>query len=471
MGNKIEKPQQVVTIPHDDEVEKALLSVLINYPTAYSEVSVLLTEDDFFNVKHKRVFDCIRSVSKSGDIICLTSVNQTALAKYDNDSLSSFDIVDISNYCGSYGELHYDCRIVNSMRLKRQIWECCTKAANDCLLPSADVTEITEQMRKTMDDALSQGKEHIVSLVDGIVELCGIVTDNQYQDTIHKGTPTGFSYFDSKGGFQPSDLIILAAESSQGKTSLAMSICMNAIIQGNANIAYYSLEMSRLQLSARVMAMQSGVASNSILYSRLSQEELMRFRTASDNYVANVKGNLYVDDRGSTNLDSILASIRTMVIKYHIDGVVVDFLQRLRPERGMSKEQFIGEAAQRLKDIARELGIWVMALSQLSRDRDNPEPNVNRLRDSGQINEAADVTLLLYRPEAVVPYSESRTFPEPFKGKDTKGAAMITIAKGRNIGTGSFLCGFDAPTTRFYPKVIADAEYSNAQNSNSKHPF
>ena len=111
-----------------------------------------------------------------------------------------------------------------------------------------------------------------------------------------------------------------------------------------------------------------------------------------------------------------------------------------------NKEQQMGEASRRLKNLAKELGIWIVALSQLNRDKDNPEPNINRMRDSGQIAEAADVVILVYRPERY-----GKRYPGEFSSVKTEGTALIKVAKGRNIGTFNFVCGFDAACTRFYP--------------------
>ena len=140
-----------------------------------------------------------------------------------------------------------------------------------------------------------------------------------------------------------------------------------------------------------------------------------------------------------------------MKLKSDIDGAVVDYLQILNvnsKNTSFSREQAMGDAARRFKNLAKELGIWIIALSQLSRDSNNPEPNLNRLRDSGQIGEAADVVMLIYRPEYY-----NRSYPAPYDNREeypVEGTAMIDVAKGRNIGTFKFFLGFDKKTTNFY---------------------
>ena len=237
---------------------------------------------------------------------------------------------------------------------------------------------------------------------------------------------------------------MIAAESSQGKTSLAMNIATNAAMQG-ARVAVYSMEMSRMQLAARMVSGESDVSSSSILYHRLSEAQYLS-ATEAANRLAVAK--IFFDDRATSSMGNILASIRHLKRKENIDGAVVDYLQllSLSQRSGSTDEQALAEYARQLKNIAKELGIWVIALSQLNRDKLNPEPNNNRLRGSGQILEAADVVMLLYRPEV---YNKDR-YPEPFQYVKTEGTAMITISKGRNIGLMQFIVGFDARHTRFY---------------------
>ena len=133
--------------------------------------------------------------------------------------------------------------------------------------------------------------------------------------------------------------------------------------------------------------------------------------------------------------------------KYNIDGAAVDYLQILNVNmKNVNKEQAMGDITRRLKNIAKELDIWVIALSQLSRDKENPIPTLARLRDSGQIVEAADNVILIYRPEFYGKFS----YPSDFSNVSVNGTAMIHLAKGRNVGTTKFICGFNAPTTLFH---------------------
>lgn len=225
-------------------------------------------------------------------------------------------------------------------------------------------------------------------------------------------------------------------------TSLALTFINNAAKQGH-KVAMYSMEMKREQCAARLMSMNSGIPSNQILYSQLDDNYLKQLDSGV-NKIYNLP--IYFDDNSTSNIDKIIASIRAMKVKHDISGAVIDYLQILNVnQKSFNKEQAMGDVARRLKNLAKELDIWIIALSQLNRDANNPIPTLNRLRDSGQIAEAADMVMFVYRPEVYEKY-----YPAPFTNHETKGTAMIDIAKGRNIGLHKFICGFDAKTTKFY---------------------
>ena len=156
--------------------------------------------------------------------------------------------------------------------------------------------------------------------------------------------------------------------------------------------------------------------------------------------------------------------------RFNVDGVVIDYLQILNVNSGRGDnqdEQAMGTVARKFKNIAKDLGIWVLALSQLSRDKAEEAPRLGRIRGSGQISEAADVVMLLHRPEV---YGRDKRYPEPFTNVSTENTAMIDIAKGRNVGTMKMICGFNAPTTLFYDLVDVP-HIKPGEERNDDQPF
>lgn len=463
----IQIPQLATLLPSAPDVEKALLKNMLDTQSVYFSVRDMIGPEDFTDVKFRSVFLCIKEVAEEGNEISILTVNNKARSSHPE--ISPADLADISTYYEGGYDFMYHAKVLNAIRVRREMWLLFQKASSNSISLSRDVREVIEDVRKNLDDIQSIGREHIVSFSDSFKEVSKIMYDNRDPSTARHGTMIGFDWFDARGGFQKTDLIVVAAESSQGKTSFALSASLNVMLRGG-KVAYYSLEMSHVQLTARLLSMQSGVSSLSILNQPLTDQDIEIVSSSLCVRDDGSTGMIYFDDRPLSSIDPIVSSIRTTKMKQNISGAVVDFLQRLSPPRGISKEQFIGEASQKFKNLARELDIWIMLLSQLSRDRETPVPNLNRLRDSGQINEAADITILIYRPEAVVPYSPTRAFPPPFSDYDTAGNAMITIAKGRNIGTGAFLCGFDSTRTRFFEKPIQEIPTSFGGTKN-KDPF
>lgn len=243
-------------------------------------------------------------------------------------------------------------------------------------------------------------------------------------------------------------------------SSLMMAILDNAISKGE-KCACYSLEMTKEQLSARLVSMKSGIPASDIMYKGdLSPQDLEMFDAAKGMLPGE---NLLFDDESTSNIDSILLSIRKLKMKYDIKGAAVDYLQILsvNSKTANTREQQMGDAARRLKNLAKELNIWIIALSQLSRNSQEPEPSLNRLRDSGQIAEAADVVMFVYRPSL-----KGLTFPYPFENvpqEEVEHKAMINVAKGRNIGVFKFLVNFNAETTHF-TDLRDDSSYGTVSN-------
>ncbi|MCQ2231384.1 MAG: replicative DNA helicase [Paludibacteraceae bacterium] len=452
----MQTPETVPVLTHDEQAERSLISLLLSHPNLYANLQEQLPDDIFYDAKASLIFKCIKEVDKDGDEIDMVSVTMKAMQAHPE--ISAYDIAMIADEDKS-NDASYLVRVLNSLRQRRRMWMLGKSVASKCEGLDGNIIEIIEEFRKNLESISEVDKKYVFSLEDTVADVMKDVNARRNPEWKPNGTMTGFMELDRVGGFQPADLVIVAAESSSGKTSFAMSATLNAIKRGR-KVAFYSMEMTRQQLAARLLSMETGISSSAIRNEPLCGFELDRLAAKQKEIVDTMSGRLFFDDRSTSNLDTILASIRSMKLKYDIDGVVVDYIQILSVNMGGRKstteEQIIGEAARRLKNIAKDLGIWVMTLSQLSRDRENPEPNLNRMRGSGQINEAADITLLIYRPEAVKPFDSMRTFPEPFKDKDIRGTAMVTVAKGRNTGTCEFLCGFDANRTLFYPKDIKD---------------
>ncbi len=284
-----------------------------------------------------------------------------------------------------------------------------------------------------------------------IVEFNEIVSDlitfvNQKEQGL-SGIATGFKEFDKHTkGLQKEDLIIVGAESSQGKTSFAIS-AINAAINQGVPVLFISLEMSKNQLAARILSNNSDISSKDVLFGEIDD--------GRKEYISNELTKiqplpLYIDDSGVSNFNDILNTIKRYKIQRGIEIVVVDYLQLMNNHtKGGTKEQEIGDMARGLKNIAKQLKINIIALSQLSRDKMNPTPTMSRLRQSGQIEEAADMVILLFRPE----YYGVTEIEVDGVTYDSNGKGMIYIAKGRNVGIAKFIMNFNGALTKWSDSV------------------
>ena len=425
---------------HDDECEKYVLGTAMMKENALAEIRSFVTDESFYISTHQSIWRAIIALDDKGTPPDIVTVLGELQAQGVTD-ITPFEIAKIGANVVIGSAMPHALRL-RDLAVRRKMWLLGHKLVSAGSTEVDNIDDVREHLQGVMDGMFAQNDECIYTLEDTVKELYDNVKLNLNGEGHITGTPTGFKKLDEKGGLHPSDLVIVAGESSQGKTSMANSIVLNAIKKGS-KVAFYSMEMTRVQLTARLASMMSGVSSSDLLYSsKLSDWQLSQF----DKAIGALAGySLYFDDKSTSNIEGILSSIRTMKHKYGIDGVVVDYLQILNVNsKNSNKEQAMADAARRLKNIAKDLNIWVIALSQLNRDNNSPVPNLNRLRDSGQIAEAADMVMFVYRPEYY-----GKAFPEPFENESTKGMAMIDVAKGRNIGTMRFLTRFHSHMTMF----------------------
>lgn len=436
--------------PYDLEIEKMVLGSIISYSTAMNDVRDIINEDCFYDKFNADVFRAIKYLDDIGISIDMMQVNNELLKKYQLDELGRFiDIVGCSTF-----DVYDLVRVLVDKSIRRKLFFLGQKINAMALDENVLCEETINFANEEVKNVLQNNEDSIFTIDDSIKNVVEIMTKNNSNNAELTGTPTGFKQLDSRsGGMQKSDLTIIAADSSQGKTAFAMSIVMNAALRG-ASCAIYSMEMKKEQLTARMIAMQSGVSSSNILYKKLNSQQYDMI----DRGIGKITGTkIYFDDRSTSSIDNIISSIRTLKLKYDIDGAVVDYLQMLSVNmKNANDEKLMAECARRLKNLAKEMNIWIIALSQLSRSNDNPEPNKDRLRSSGQINEAADNTILIYRPEVYGKY-----YKEPFQNVPTKNTAQIEVAKGRNIGLTKFIVTFIPEITLFkdYDENYQQANY------------
>lgn len=440
-----QSPYQNQPLVNDPKAEQYVIGSLLVDPTAYTLVSQYLDEDCFYDPMCRDIWKAVDNMGKQGMPIDVISVSAELSKQKSN--VTALDLMNISAQIASSAHVEYHAIRLQDLGRRRKLWVVGQQLSKVGLSEEILTTDAHQEAIESIGGVFEKA-DGVFTLDDAMNSLNEIMVKNATVGGVTTGTKTGMERFDEKGGLQKSDLIIVAGETSQGKTSLALCMTRHAIENG-AKVAFYSMEMTKEQLTARLLSAKTNIPANNILYSgSLAPSEIRMIDDARGKLPGE---NLFFDDKSTSNIDSILLSIRMLKMQKDIDGAVVDYLQILNVNSrstSFSREQAMGDAARRFKNLAKELNIWIIALSQLSRDSNCPEPNLNRLRDSGQIGEAADVVILVYRAEYY-----NRAYPAPFDNKDdypTDGTAMIDVAKGRNIGTFKFFMGFNKNTTNFF---------------------
>lgn len=440
-----QSPFQGQPLVNDLKAEQYVIGSLLVDPTAYTLVSQYLDEDCFYEPMCRDIWKAVDNMGKQGMPIDVISVSAELSKQKSN--VTALDLMNISAQIASSAHVEYHAIRLQDLGRRRKLWVVGQQLSKVGLSEEILTADAHQEAIESIGGVFEKA-DGVFTLNDAMNSLNEIMVKNATVGGVTTGTKTGMERFDEKGGLQKSDLIIVAGETSQGKTSLALCMTRHAIENG-AKVAFYSMEMTKEQLTARLLSAKTNIPANNILYSgSLAPSEIRMIDDARGKLPGE---NLFFDDKSTSNIDSILLSIRMLKMQKDIDGAVVDYLQILNVNSrstSFSREQAMGDAARRFKNLAKELNIWIIALSQLSRDSNCPEPNLNRLRDSGQIGEAADVVILIYRAEYY-----NRAYPAPFDNKDdypTDGTAMIDVAKGRNIGTFKFFMGFNKNTTNFF---------------------
>lgn len=440
-----QSPYQNQPLVNDPKAEQYVIGSLLVDPTAYTLVSQYLDEDCFYDPMCRDIWKAVDNMGKQGMPIDVISVSAELSKQKSN--VTALDLMNISAQIASSAHVEYHAIRLQDLGRRRKLWVVGQQLSKVGLSEEILTADAHQEAIESIGGVFEKA-DGVFTLDDAMNSLNEIMVKNATVGGVTTGTKTGMERFDEKGGLQKSDLIIVAGETSQGKTSLALCMTRHAIENG-AKVAFYSMEMTKEQLTARLLSAKTNIPANNILYSgSLAPSEIRMIDDARGKLPGE---NLFFDDKSTSNIDSILLSIRMLKMQKDIDGAVVDYLQILNVNSrstSFSREQAMGDVARRFKNLAKELNIWIIALSQLSRDSNCPEPNLNRLRDSGQIGEAADVVILVYRAEYY-----NRAYPAPFDNKDdypTDGTAMIDVAKGRNIGTFKFFMGFNKNTTNFF---------------------
>ena len=437
--------------PQAVEFEEAVLGALMIDDNAVTEVLSILKPEMFYVEANQHIFSAIRKLfSASQPIDVLTVTNQLKKDKLLEVSGGASYIAGLTNRMNSSANVEFHARIVMEKFILRELIRNCNTIINDAYDDSNDVlTMLDEAETKIFSIVESNLKRDSKELGDVVSLALNELTEIRESQEELQGVPSGIRAIDEKtGGWQKSDLVILAARPGMGKTSFVLSIARNAAIDYDQPIAFFSLEMSATQLAHRLFSIESGIPSDHISKGNLSDVEWAKLW---QNVSKLQSSNLIIDDTPALSVFDLRAKCRRLKHKYDIQMIIVDYLQLMQAgtdnsKHGGNREQEISFISRSLKALAKELNIPVIALSQLSRAVEtrggSKRPQLSDLRESGSIEQDADMVLFIYRPE----YYHLDTFEDQ---SPADGMAEIMFEKNRHGSTGNVKVRFQSQFTKF----------------------
>lgn len=427
--------------PHNLEAEQSVLGALMLDPEVGSSVFEVLQPEDFYRDNHRQIFLALRDLFEKGDPIDLVSVAESLRQSGRLEQIGGIaTISQIARSVPSAVNCEYYARIVAEKSLLRQLIRSSGQIAEKGYEPGEAATSLLEEAEKMIMD-LSQkqvkdGFESIRNILLHTFEKIETLYANKGSLT---GVPTFFTELDRMtSGWQPSDLIVIAARPSMGKTALVLNMAQNAAVRGKVPVALFSLEMSKEQLVQRMLCSEAMVDQQRVRTGDLLDTDWPKLTRAVGPLS---EAEIFIDDTVGISLAELRSKARRLKMEHGLGLIVIDYLQLMSlGRRAESRQQEVAQISRGLKGIARELNVPVIALSQLNRgveQRQDKRPIMSDLLESGAIEADADVISFIYRDEYYNPES------------DKKGIAEIIIAKHRNGPVGSVELGYLKEFTKF----------------------
>jgi replicative DNA helicase len=438
------------TPPRNEDAERALLGALLLDDERVAEVADLLRPEDFYDRRHGKIFEGILRLAERNTPVNFVSLGETmrAAASFDEVGGAPFLVQLAQEVTSSAHALHHAHIVADTAALRGLIHE-----ATAIITQAFETRADGEAVKQVMDEseqrifqlARREGAKGPEPMASAIKETFRRIEASAHREGL-TGITSGYLDLDQlMCGLQAGDLIVLAARPSMGKTALALNMLEHAAmsqpewLQRKPVVLLFTLEMGRQSIVSRMLCTRARVDAHRIRSGRISSDLMHELTTAADEFS---RTSIFIDDTSALSMMSLRSRARRQKARTGLDLVVVDYLQLLSFPKSESRQQEISNISRSLKALARELEVPVIALAQLSRQvelRDPPRPQLADLRESGSIEQDADVVLLLYRPEY---YPAQRD-------EENKGVAEVIIAKQRNGPTGTVRLQFFESTMRF----------------------
>ena len=417
--------------PHDLEAEQAIIGSMLTDKDAVISAIEVLKEEDFYREDNKAIYSAILNLYNRAEPIDIITV------KAELESMGKFEQVGGLEYLAELPEkVPTTANASKYIKIVEEKSELRTliKAANEIIEtgydPTEDVEDIMESAEKKIFNIMQKKNQKGYTQIKDVLVDSFTLLEQLYNRKQHiTGVPTGFTELDYKtAGFHGSDLILIAARPAMGKTAFALNIATNVAVKANIPVVIFSLEMSKEQLVNRILCSEAMVDSNKVRTGKLEEDDWAKLAGAIGPLS---ESEIYIDDTPGISVTEIRAKCRKLKLEKNIGMVVIDYLQLVQgsnSRRNGSREQEISEISRSLKILAKEIGVPVIALSQLSRaveQRPDHRPMLSDLRESGAIEQDADIVMFLYRDDY---YNQD---------SDKKDIAEVILAKHRGGSTGT----------------------------------
>ena len=428
--------------PHNNEAEQSVIGAIFLEPQALITASEILIPEDFYRRAHQMIFQTMQSLSDQGKAIDVVTVTEELSVKKELEDVGGLSYIsELANAVPTAANIAHYAKIVEEKALLRRLINVATKIVQDSYTREDEVEALlSEAEKKMMEVANRKNGGDFKHVKDVLVDTFDNIEKLQSRQGDVTGIPTGFRDLDHiTAGFQRNDLIIVAARPSVGKTAFALNIAQSAAVQAGENVAIFSLEMGADQLIMRMLCAEGNIDAQALRTGALTTEDWGKLTMAMGSLS---NSGIYIDDSAGVRVNELRAKCRRLAQEHGLGMIIIDYLQLIqgsgRP--GENRQQEVSEISRSLKGLARELKVPVIALSQLSRgveQRQDKRPMMSDLRESGSIEQDADIVAFLYRDDYYDKESESKNMIE------------IIIAKQRNGPTGTVTLAFKKEFNKF----------------------
>lgn len=440
--------------PHNIEAEESILSAILLDNDTLTDIADILKPHDFYKPAYQHIYMAMTELYSKGEPVDLvTLVNHLKESGKLEESGGAANLARIMDSVPITVNAGYHGRIIHDKASLRRLIEKSTEIIHRCYEERGEADEIIDFAQTAIfnvaDNTLKPSFSHLSEL---IIQNINTLEERQNNNSEYSGIPTGYKQLDAlTSGLQNSDLIILAARPSMGKTAFALNVARNVAINENKLVAVFSLEMAKEQLSMRLLTSEARVNSDRLKTGLIDEDDWHRVTEAASIIS---EAPIFIDDSPNITAMEIRAKARRLKKDKELALIVIDYLQLMKgPSMGDRRDLEIAEISRSLKSLAKELNIPIIALSQLNRmleQRADKRPLMSDLRESGAIEQDADIIAFIYRDEV---YNKDENNPN-------KGKAELIVAKNRNGATGKAHLTFIGKYTRFENAVIGEYDYT-----------